>query len=179
METANIMSEADLNELDMCLAERYVEHLRGQLNPALHHSISQKWEALSPNSTYTWFTYIERRLGLNPCDRNFVRGMAGDRKAVVRDVLKRRQHLIDGLPAWRANVSYIPFCHNPPCGKTETADEFFGDRIFGYCAACTKADYCGKACQRAHWPIHKPCCLKWQQVNQEYNSEDEGKNKKK
>lgn len=28
------------------------------------------------------------------------------------------------------------------------------------CARCAVAKYCGAECQHAHWPAHKPCCVK-------------------
>lgn len=142
------MSDHDLDDVEMCFAERYVDHLRGQLQSDLDvpHPLS-------------WLEYIEKRLQLIPCDRNFVRWMAGSSKDVVRDILKRKKHMIDGSPDVISTATYYPFCSNRECGKSEIMVVFFGLRTFGYCADCKMADYCCKSCQRADWKRHQPRCL--------------------
>jgi hypothetical protein len=47
-------------------------------------------------------------------------------------------------------VQVTPLCHNSGC--TNPAPN--------KCAGCKVVRYCSKACQRAHWPTHKPICTK-------------------
>ncbi|EIW60865.1 uncharacterized protein TRAVEDRAFT_46102 [Trametes versicolor FP-101664 SS1] len=45
-------------------------------------------------------------------------------------------------------------CENVKCGRgTET-----GGKLMKQCAGCSSATYCSKECQKAAWPMHKPCC---------------------
>ena len=47
-------------------------------------------------------------------------------------------------------MQVTPLCHNSGC--TNPAPN--------KCAGCKVVRYCSKACQRAHWPTHKPICKK-------------------
>ena len=42
------------------------------------------------------------------------------------------------------------YCANPTC------DQAANDK----CPTCLEARYCGRACQLAHWPVHKKECRK-------------------
>ena len=48
-------------------------------------------------------------------------------------------------------------CSNPTCQRTKGVD---GKKL-KQCKRCYGAQYCGKDCQRIHWPTHKKiCCSK-------------------
>jgi hypothetical protein len=61
-------------------------------------------------------------------------------------------------------------CGGFPCASAFTAPSHEGccvyceespervAMILSRCGACKKVDYCGAACQKAHWPIHKKQC---------------------
>ncbi len=44
-------------------------------------------------------------------------------------------------------------CANGKCGRSEEDGE-----TFNRCSRCKKVYYCGRECQRADWPKHKPTC---------------------
>jgi len=47
-------------------------------------------------------------------------------------------------------------CANPACKKEEVK----GEKAFHRCSRCLSAHYCGGACQKAHWKVHKAVCKK-------------------
>ena len=46
-------------------------------------------------------------------------------------------------------------CNNPACKKILKVGV---DSLM--CVLCEKASYCGEVCQKAHWPEHKPSCVR-------------------
>jgi len=46
-------------------------------------------------------------------------------------------------------------CNNPGCATDKTKPVKLLD-----CGRCKQAHYCSAACQKAHWPTHKPSCKK-------------------
>jgi hypothetical protein len=51
-----------------------------------------------------------------------------------------------------AAASRAPTC--AACGSSSA-----GDAHFKQCAQCKAVRYCGKLCQRTHWPVHKLICV--------------------
>jgi hypothetical protein len=75
--------------------------------------------------------------------------------AVLKDVQQQLQAAGRMLACFA-----IPYaCNNPACGNVGGAAEaqLVGGRSC-ICAGCRTARYCGKACQRAAWRLHKPVC---------------------
>ncbi|KAK9804899.1 hypothetical protein WJX72_010825 [[Myrmecia] bisecta] len=57
----------------------------------------------------------------------------------------------------RARMAALgPGCHNPACQNPAGACE--ADMRTCICSACHKARYCGGACQKAAWKVHKRVC---------------------
>lgn len=59
--------------------------------------------------------------------------------------------------------AYRPTCANPACGKKEPPAELRTKEkvaAFALCASCKCVHYCGRECQKAHWPNHKEDCAK-------------------
>lgn len=50
----------------------------------------------------------------------------------------------------------LSFCCNPSCVYSQKV--VVGEVKFNSCGACRAVFYCGKACQKAHWPVHKKDC---------------------
>ncbi|KAF7314692.1 MYND-type domain-containing protein [Mycena kentingensis (nom. inval.)] len=80
--------------------------------------------------------------------------------------------------AWvRKCVGSIPAvlkkCGNAACNKREAVV-----LEFKQCAGCHQLSYCGKECQKAHWPEHKADCTLHSQIKQAKKSLAKGKTNK-
>jgi hypothetical protein len=53
--------------------------------------------------------------------------------------------------------------HAAGCWHLGCAPERLGEPAPHACAGCGLARYCGPACQRVHWPLHRAQCLRWRQ----------------
>jgi hypothetical protein len=61
---------------------------------------------------------------------------------------------VDTIPAHRAHRKWACAC----CGTLPKAS--INGKLL-QCSRCTLVRYCGKDCQKAHWPVHKSACKAW------------------
>lgn len=74
---------------------------------------------------------------------------------------QRGVDFVGSLGALGAALSMLPLvagvCSNPVCRNLEGVGDEAGQQG-SLCAACRKARYCSKACQKQHWKLHKQVC---------------------
>jgi hypothetical protein len=51
-------------------------------------------------------------------------------------------------------------CPGSPCFTCHECGMWIETELRRRCAVCMKATYCGRSCQRNHWPTHKKICSK-------------------
>jgi hypothetical protein len=55
------------------------------------------------------------------------------------------------------------------CAECGVTAHMLDSGKFRECTGCGTVRYCGKACQKAHWPAHKPACKRLQPSRQEWS----------
>jgi hypothetical protein len=83
-----------------------------------------------------------------------MRILRGRDKPSVENVFMLAADFIGGLPV---TASYFDVAEEGCCVYCEESPEHVAMTL-SRCGACKKVVYCGRACQKAHWPMHKAQC---------------------